>query len=187
MSLFSSWRNKVPGPHTTGLRCSRGCKLATCVISTVCWSSMAIMTDSSPCPLNSVKTERIWAACVLLHPCLLSLLVLFTGCDVRRRKQSYTVWVLLSLWKASVAVSFGAVCAYHCSAKISERQLVKQTLPKYNFPAYNTGYLTFCSSIPSKPKVYFFWHSALLFADKRKKYIYQDLKPCKTHFRTSWA
>lgn len=108
-----------------------------------------------------------------------ALLVSFTGCDVRRRKQKYTVWVLLSLRKASLAVSLGAVCAYHSSAKISESQLVKQVLPKYNFRAYNTGCLTFCYSIPPKPKICFFTFSFTFHRQKRKKYI--------SRFKTLWS
>lgn len=68
----------------------------------------------------------------------------------------------LTLKSVTSLISWGTICAYHSCAKVSRAQLVKQTLPKYNFHAYNTEYLTFHYSIPPKPKVYFL-HSALPF------------------------
>lgn len=127
----------------------------------------------SPLPLKPVKMKHIWKVCVLLPLeetlVALSPLVLFTNCDVKGRK--WRVWILISPWKSvTYMVSLGTISAYHSSAKVSRAQLVKQTLPKYNFRAYNTEYLTFHYSIPPKPKVYFL-HSALwgFFSDKRKK------------------
>lgn len=82
--------------------------------------------------------------------------------------ESYSTNANLTPKSVTCAVSLGTICAYHSSAKVSKGQLVKQTLPKYNFRAYNTEHLTFHYSVPPKPKVYFL-HSALLFTDKEKK------------------
>lgn len=51
-------------------------------------------------------------------------------------------------------VSLGTICAYHSRTRVSRAQLVKQTLPKYNFRAYNTELLTFHYFIPLKPKIF---------------------------------
>lgn len=82
--------------------------------------------------------------------------------------ESYSTNANLTPKSVTCAVSLGTICAYHSSAKVRKGQLVKQTLPKYNFRAYNTEHLTFRYSIPPKPKVYFL-HSALLCPDKEKK------------------
>lgn len=82
----------------------------------------------------------------------------------------------LTLKSVTCVVSLGTICVYHSRAKVSRAQLVKQTLPKYNFHAYNTEYLTFHCSIPPKPKVYFLHPGLLLFQTKGNKKIKNSAK-----------
>lgn len=63
--------------------------------------------------------------------------------------------------------------------KSCRAQLVKQTLPKYNFRAYNTEYLTFHYSIPPKPKVCFLHSGLLFFQTKEKKRKKKIKNPAK--------
>lgn len=76
-------------------------------------------------------------------------------------------------------VSLGTICAYHSCTKVSRAQLVKQTLPKYNFRAYNTEFLTFHYFIPPKPKSFALSLAFFFFREKKIK------KPCKTYFKKS--